>query len=118
MRCCAESTCTCNGGGRGGVGRCWAAASAGISGKARRREARMRDRPRQWGQGFRGNAPTRNRTENLLIKSQLLYQLSYRRAAYVGGSQGSAGCRGTVQTSTTFTNIHHPSQPPPMPPRG
>ena len=26
------------------------------------------------------NAPTRNRTENLLIKSQLLYQLSYRRA--------------------------------------
>jgi hypothetical protein len=27
------------------------------------------------------NAPTRNRTENLLIKSQLLYQLSYRRAA-------------------------------------
>jgi hypothetical protein len=26
------------------------------------------------------DAPTRNRTENLLIKSQLLYQLSYRRA--------------------------------------
>ena len=25
------------------------------------------------------SAPTRNRTENLLIKSQLLYQLSYRR---------------------------------------
>src|SRR5712691_4734894 len=27
-----------------------------------------------------GDAPTRNRTENLLIKSQLLCQLSYRRA--------------------------------------
>ena len=30
----------------------------------------------------KSNGPTRNRTENLLIKSQLLCQLSYRR---VGG---------------------------------
>ena len=30
--------------------------------------------------GSRPDAPTRNRTENLLIKSQLLCQLSYRRA--------------------------------------
>ena len=33
-------------------------------------------------------APTRNRTENLLIKSQLLCQLSYRRG---GGNITSAG---------------------------
>ena len=36
------------------------------------------------------NAPTRNRTENLLIKSQLLYQLSYRR---VGGETSSGETR-------------------------
>ncbi len=31
----------------------------------------------------KSNAPTRNRTENLLIKSQLLYQLSYRRVSTI-----------------------------------
>ena len=31
-----------------------------------------------------GNAPTRNRTENLMIKSHLLYQLSYRRGLFRG----------------------------------
>ena len=36
------------------------------------------------------HAPTRNRTENLLIKSQLLCQLSYRRGAET--SSETTGC--------------------------
>ena len=39
--------------------------------------------------GSRPDAPTRNRTENLLIKSQLLCQLSYRRAGGNIVRQGS-----------------------------
>src|SRR6266850_3857226 len=35
---------------------------------------------------FRTNGPTRNRTENLLIKSQLLCQLSYRPVEEAGGA--------------------------------
>src|SRR6267142_1655013 len=35
---------------------------------------------------FRQDGPTRNRTENLLIKSQLLCQLSYRPVAEAGGA--------------------------------
>jgi hypothetical protein len=49
------------------------------------------------------NAPTRNRTENLLIKSQLLYQLSYRRgrAKHHRGGRPAQGARRTARPTRT-----------------
>ncbi len=55
------------------------------------------------------SAPTRNRTENLLIKSQLLYQLSYRRW---GGETSSGETRyASYATPVTSTKPASHSAP-------